>query len=122
MISYQKFVFFLLALSISAHNEWKKINNEMTDLDSHTDYLITIYSSTNNKPCFYFSENRFSQPESSLINCTWYKSNACCKRTEVASVFLDMFTLNRASKQCMNLMNYMMCYFCSPEQYIWYRE
>jgi hypothetical protein len=67
------------------------------------------------------AETRFSQPESSLINCTWYKTNACCKRTEVASVFLSMFTLNQASQQCMNLMNYMMCYFCSPDQYIWYR-
>ncbi len=71
---------------------------------------------------FISAEHRFSQPESGLINCTWYKANSCCKRTEVASVFADMFTLNEASNQCMNLMNYMMCYFCSPDQYIWYRE
>ncbi len=33
-----------------------------------------------------------------------------------------MFTLYRASKQCMNMMNYMMCFFCSPDQFIWYRQ
>jgi hypothetical protein len=107
---------FMLPNQISSfsNNNQKMIDDEI----SYTDYLITIYSSSAAKPCLYFAENRFSQPDLSLINCTWYKTNSCCKRTEVASVFLSMFTLYRASQTCMNMMNYMMCYFCSPDQYV----
>ncbi|KAK2155278.1 hypothetical protein LSH36_244g04005 [Paralvinella palmiformis] len=66
--------------------------------------------------------DRVSSPESSLINCSWYASNACCKRTEVTSVFGEMYPLYGASKECSDRINYLMCYFCSPEQYIWYNR
>ena len=47
---------------VYSHNHWT--TNSMEDLNSRTDYLITIYSSTKNKPCFYFGKfyncvNRF---------------------------------------------------------------
>ncbi|XP_064642695.1 uncharacterized protein LOC135497002 [Lineus longissimus] len=74
------------------------------------------------KQCTFFGKYRFSRPESSLINCTWYSSNACCKRTEVTSVFGGMYPLSDATKTCKNQMNYMMCYFCSPHQSQWYEE
>lgn len=53
-------VFMLLVVSlinmelVACHNNWKKLSTDMEDLNSQTDYLITIYSATNNKPCFYF--------------------------------------------------------------------
>jgi len=31
-----------------------------------------------------------------------------------------MFTLHQASTQCRNMMNYLMCFFCAPDQYLWY--
>jgi hypothetical protein len=31
----------------------------LDDAISHTDYLITIYSSTNKKPCYYFCKYDF---------------------------------------------------------------
>ncbi|XP_074655706.1 uncharacterized protein LOC141909219 [Tubulanus polymorphus] len=74
------------------------------------------------KSCTFFGPGRFSSPESSLINCSWYASNSCCKRTEVTSVFSGMYPLHKASKSCANKLNYMMCYFCSPEQHLWYRK
>ncbi|XP_014779163.1 uncharacterized protein LOC106875502 isoform X2 [Octopus bimaculoides] len=70
--------------------------------------------------CTYFDPRRFPEPQHGLVNCSWYAPNACCKRTEVTSVFSNMYPLYGASKACMNRMNYLMCYFCSPEQGIWY--
>lgn len=58
----------------------------------------------------------------SLSNCTWYRENACCERTEVASVFSEMPALLTSDKGCYNRMNYLMCYFCSPKQDLWYNQ
>ncbi len=58
----------------------------------------------------------------SLSNCTWYRENACCDRTEVASVFSEMPALLTSDEGCYNRMNYLMCYFCSPVQYLWYNK
>ena len=58
----------------------------------------------------------------SLSNCTWYRESSCCTRTEVTSSFLGMPHLATSSDDCRNRMNYMMCYFCSPDQYKWLRE
>jgi len=71
-----------------------------------------------------FSEStRFAKYEPGLVNCSWYVSNSCCKRTEVTSVFSsNMLPLYEANIDCRNRMNYMMCYFCSPDQFHWYKE
>ncbi len=61
-----------------------------------------------------------SAPQGNLVNCSWYSQNACCKRTEVTSVFGGMYPVYGASRECAQLLNYMMCYFCSPEQHVWY--
>lgn len=66
------------------------------------------------------ADKRYPKVETGLANCSWYESDACCKRTEVASVFESMFTLHRASTRCRNLINYLMCFFCAPDQYLWY--
>lgn len=72
------------------------------------------------KPCTYFGGARVSKNENNLVNCSWYANNACCKRTEVTSVFGGMYPLYGATEECKNQVNYLMCYFCSPEQYMWY--
>ncbi|XP_050413286.1 uncharacterized protein LOC126827793 [Patella vulgata] len=76
--------------------------------------------------CPYFLENkeyqRFAVPTHGLVNCSWYSHKACCKRTEVTSVFSKMYPLYEATKTCSNMMNYLMCYFCSPDQHIWYKQ
>ncbi|CAF1049888.1 unnamed protein product [Didymodactylos carnosus] len=66
------------------------------------------------------ADTRHPAIQADLINCTWYKSEACCKRTEVASVFESMFTLHQCSTKCRNMINYMMCFFCDPNQFLWY--
>lgn len=46
---------------------------------------------------------------------------------QVTAVFSDMLPLDTPSsmdkataRKCRNLINYMMCYFCDPEQANWY--
>jgi Folate receptor family len=72
--------------------------------------------------CPYYGLDRMSAPENNLANCSWFGANACCKRTEVTSVFSDMFKLFGATKECEDRLSYLMCYFCSPDQGIWFRE
>ncbi|XP_013412152.1 riboflavin-binding protein [Lingula anatina] len=74
------------------------------------------------KTCTYYGGTHVPSPENGLVNCSWYSTNACCKRTEVTSVFGGMYKLARASKKCQNRVNYLMCYFCSPEQHLWYQD
>ncbi|KAH3817321.1 uncharacterized protein LOC127882230 [Dreissena polymorpha] len=82
-----------------------------------------IEYSEDNKPCTYFEGTRRAKYEPGLVNCSWYSSSSCCKRTEVTSVFAsNMMPLYRASVDCRNRINYMMCYFCSPDQFHWYKE
>ncbi len=68
----------------------------------------------------FLADERRPEEQKGLANCTWYEGDACCKRTEVASVFESMYTLHQASKRCHDLMNYLMCFFCAPDQYLWY--
>ncbi|XP_060555180.1 uncharacterized protein LOC132716051 [Ruditapes philippinarum] len=84
------------------------------------DAVIEYHEDT--KPCTYFGNTRVAKAEGGLVNCSWYSHNACCKRTEVTSVFSNMLPLYMASKDCRNHINYMMCYFCSPDQYHWYKD
>ncbi|XP_077861598.1 riboflavin-binding protein-like [Saccoglossus kowalevskii] len=70
--------------------------------------------------CSYYGDSRYASPEASLSNCSWYSQSACCKRTEVTSVFGGMYSLYGASTACQSRLNYMMCYFCSPAQGEWY--
>ena len=39
---------------VKCHNEWEISHSSNDDLISRTDYLITIYSLSEHKPCFYF--------------------------------------------------------------------
>ena len=74
---------------------------------------------------FHFSykgDNRAPEEEYSLSNCTWFKDRSCCKRTEVTSVFQEMMPIDTSSQDCYNHMNYLMCYFCNPNQYEWFRD
>ncbi|KAL5013722.1 hypothetical protein ScPMuIL_007992 [Solemya velum] len=82
---------------------------------------IVDYHERKGQTCTYFEEERFAAPEVGLVNCSWYVQKSCCKRTEVTSVFSSMLPLFGATEACKNRMNYLMCYFCSPEQHRWYK-
>ncbi|KAK7502501.1 hypothetical protein BaRGS_00006454 [Batillaria attramentaria] len=64
--------------------------------------------------------DRYAKPEGGLVNCSWYSNQACCKRTEVTSVFSNIEPLHSATRSCRNQLNYLMCYFCSPNQHLWF--
>ncbi|EDO46522.1 predicted protein [Nematostella vectensis] len=72
--------------------------------------------------CTYYGSGRVPEEAYSLSNCTWFRERSCCRHTEVTSVFKGMMALNEASQDCRNHMNYLMCYFCSPEQERWYKN
>ncbi|XP_076451341.1 uncharacterized protein LOC143287283 [Babylonia areolata] len=78
------------------------------------------YEIEEKKPCTYFYNDRFAAPEGSLVNCSWYSHQACCKRTEVTSVFSNIEPLHSATRSCRNQLNYLMCFFCSPDQHLWF--
>lgn len=77
-------------------------------------YTVLIISSTGG--------SRTPKEAYSLSNCTWYKDNACCDRTEVTSVFKEMPALLTDNKGCYDRINYLMCYFCSPKQQLWFNK
>ncbi|XP_025082769.1 uncharacterized protein LOC112557241 [Pomacea canaliculata] len=78
------------------------------------------YETEERKPCTYFYSDRVAKPEGGLVNCSWYSNQACCKRTEVTSVFSNIEPLHSATRACRNQLNYLMCFFCSPDQHLWY--
>ncbi|CAF1555852.1 unnamed protein product [Adineta steineri] len=117
-------ILFYLILSITQYTNCIDLNTGFTDaltLEEYEDDVELIklrFDST--RPCRFFSDDRYPKVEEGLANCSWYEKDACCKRTEVASVFESMYTLHQASTQCRNMMNYLMCFFCAPDQYLWY--
>ena len=71
----------------------------------------------------FSAPTRYAAAQPGLVNCSWYAGSSCCKRTEVTSVFsANMLPLYQANNDCKNRVNYMMCYFCSPDQFHWYKE
>ncbi|KAK3576710.1 hypothetical protein CHS0354_005544 [Potamilus streckersoni] len=85
--------------------------------------VVTFEHTDDRKLCTYFENTRHVEMEPGLVNCSWYTNAACCKRTEVTSVFSsNMMALYLATQDCQNRVNYMMCYFCSPDQYRWFKE
>ncbi|XP_012939510.1 uncharacterized protein LOC106012129 [Aplysia californica] len=72
--------------------------------------------------CTYFYSDRFPEEEGGLVNCSWYTSKSCCKKSEATAVFSAMDPLYSASLLCRNYINYLMCFFCSPDQYKFYKS
>jgi len=88
--------------------------------------------------CSFFS-NRAPSPQPGLMNCTWYRENSCCRDNEVGLIFsqvnltryrkktqhypcfIKVRPLIGSSKKCTEFLNILMCYVCSPMQYIFYR-
>lgn len=70
----------------------------------------------------HLGQGRTPKEAYSLSNCTWFKEQSCCRHTEVTSVFQAMMPLETSNKKCYDLMNYLMCYFCSPDQEQWYKS
>lgn len=71
---------------------------------------------------YFTGSDRTPKESYSLSNCTWFRERSCCTRTEVTSTFSGMPHLDTSSDECRNHLNYMMCYFCSPDQYRWFRQ
>lgn len=65
--------------------------------------------------CPYF-QNRAPSPQPSLENCTWYKEKACCLNEELAIIFSNLLPMAGADKKCLEALNHLYCYVCSPEQ------
>ena len=65
--------------------------------------------------CPYF-QNRAPNPQPSLDNCTWYKDNACCLNEELAIVFSNLLPMAGANSKCVEVLNHLYCYVCSPDQ------
>ena len=65
--------------------------------------------------CPYF-QNRAPSPQPSLQNCTWYKDNACCLNEELAIIFSNLLPMAGADTNCLEALNHLYCYVCSPDQ------
>ena len=65
--------------------------------------------------CPYF-QNRAPSPQPSLQNCTWYKEKACCLNEELAIIFSNLLPMAGADAKCLEALNHLYCYVCSPEQ------
>ncbi|KAK6169177.1 hypothetical protein SNE40_020276 [Patella caerulea] len=69
--------------------------------------------------CSFF-DNRAPEAEPNLKNCTWFKDNSCCRQAEISATFGRVKPLRGASPSCQRYTNYLMCYICSPYQYLFY--
>jgi hypothetical protein len=104
------------------------------------DSSYTISSSNSNTApyCSFFS-NRAPSPQPALTNCTWFKTNSCCRENEVRLIFsqvclttfidlnsrvyfIQVRPLIGSSSECTRFLNVLMCYVCSPLQYGFYRS
>lgn len=71
------------------------------------------------KYCSFFN-NRAPEVQRNLKNCTWFKENSCCRQEEIDATFGKVKPLRGASPDCQRYTNYLMCYICSPDQYLFY--
>ncbi|CAH1794236.1 unnamed protein product [Owenia fusiformis] len=78
-------------------------------------------ASTEQEFCPFFN-NRAPKPQPHLKNCTWYKENSCCLQREISATFGKVKPLQGASEECQRYVNYVMCYMCSPNQYLFYSK
>lgn len=82
--------------------------------------LFCVYNGEGNQTsspqyCPYF-QNRAPSPQPTLENCTWYKENACCLNEELAIIFSNLLPMAGADEKCLEALNHLYCYVCSPEQ------
>ncbi|CAF3665681.1 unnamed protein product [Rotaria sp. Silwood1] len=78
---------------------------------------FSIISSKITPYCSFFS-NRAPSPQPALTNCTWFKEYSCCHDNEVRLIFSQVRPLIGSSSECTRFINVLMCYVCSPLQYI----
>lgn len=71
------------------------------------------------KYCSFFN-NRAPEVQRNLKNCTWFKESSCCRQEEIDATFMRVKPLRGASPDCQRYTNYLMCYICSPDQYLFY--
>ncbi|KAL8575787.1 hypothetical protein ACOMHN_004973 [Nucella lapillus] len=71
------------------------------------------------KYCSFFN-NRAPEVQRNLKNCTWFKESSCCRQEEIDATFGRVKPLRGASPDCQRYTNYLMCYICSPDQYLFY--
>jgi len=85
------------------------------------DNTYSLASSSLQNYCPYF-KNRGPSRQDDLQNCTWFKENACCMKSEVNHVFSTLNPIPGASKECVQNLNYLYCYICAPDQNTYFKE
>lgn len=73
------------------------------------------------KFCTFFN-NRAPTAQPDVKNCTWYKEESCCTQIEIEETFKNMKPLQGSTPMCQRYINYLMCYICSPNQFIFYMK
>ena len=71
--------------------------------------------------CPYF-KNRPPSPQPDLKNCTWYRQNSCCLQTELDLIFPSVVPPLGANEKCLRYTNFLMCYVCTPDQNLYYKN
>ena len=79
----------------------------------------TMQISQETKYCSFFN-NRAPEVQGNLKNCTWFKKSSCCRQEEIDATFGRVKPLRGASQSCQRYTNYLLCYICSPDQYLFY--
>lgn len=108
-------VFAMFAICTAGRND-KKSKNGVVVVESEQP------TEPESKPFCTFFNNRATNYQPNLKNCTWFKGNCCCRQVEITATFGAMKPLIGASENCQRYTNYLMCYICDPSQstfYIW---
>ncbi|CAF4029184.1 unnamed protein product, partial [Rotaria sordida] len=91
-------------------------------LNNNSFYTSTSLLTSEKAPYCSFFSNRAPSPQPALTNCTWFKENSCCRDNEVRLIFSQVRPLIGSSTECTDFINILMCYVCSPLQYVFYRS
>ena len=83
------------------------------------DTVVKMAAEKELKYCSFFN-NRAPEVQRNLKNCTWFKESSCCRQEEIDATFGRVKPLRGASPDCQRYTNYLMCYICSPDQYLFY--
>uniref|UniRef100_A0A1I8GUS8 Folate_rec domain-containing protein n=1 Tax=Macrostomum lignano TaxID=282301 RepID=A0A1I8GUS8_9PLAT len=81
---------------------------------------FAVLASVDQPYCTFFG-NRAPAPQPTLHNCTWYRQHSCCRGEEINITFASVRPLQGASRSCLRYFNSLMCYICSPSQWVFYR-
>lgn len=78
------------------------------------------YHNPPEKYCPYFNNRLASQRP--LNSCAWFQQNSCCTQPEIDVIFADKTLPQNLQPECSDLLDQLMCYICSPDQYMFYNQ